>query len=93
MAEPSPTPAHGRRPRLRRARWVAVGASVGATIALTGTIAAVNAAPQLDPSTRGETERADPVIGSEEYGGAQPFTPDTRSSSGLAPQSSSEAAA
>jgi hypothetical protein len=73
-----PDRATARRHGLRRSRWVAVGASIGAAVALTGTIAAVNAAPSADAS------RARAVVGSDEideiaepdeYLPAQPFAP------------------
>jgi len=44
MAVPS-TPGEGRRQGLRRARWIAAGTAVGAAAAVTGTVAAANAAP------------------------------------------------
>jgi hypothetical protein len=75
-----PDRATARRHGLRRSRWVAVGASFGAAVALTGTIAAVNAAPSADASG-GSIVRADDIDDideieeADEYLPAQPFAP------------------
>ncbi|GMU78019.1 MAG: hypothetical protein AMXMBFR46_08160 [Acidimicrobiia bacterium] len=82
MAEPS-TPGEVRRHGLRRARWVAAGASVGAAVLLTGTIAAVNAAPSAtgrsgrngEHDSRSDDDLRD-EIDDDEFGRAEPFSPE-----------------
>jgi hypothetical protein len=69
MAEPNAR-GDARRRRLGRTRWVAGGVAVGSTIALTGAIAAVNAAP--GESSVGVEVAPD----SEEYTTGRPFTPE-----------------
>jgi hypothetical protein len=78
MTEPT-TPAEQRRQGLNRARWVAAGSAVGAAVLLTGTIAAVHAAPASSHSTR--LARTDDAIGDDEYVPAQPFQPQSQSQS------------
>jgi hypothetical protein len=78
MPEPT-TPAEQRRQGLNRARWVAAGSAVGAAVLLTGTIAAVHAAPPSSHSTR--LVRTDDAIGDDEYVPAQPFQPQSQSQS------------
>ena len=79
-AEPT-TPGEARRSGLRRTRWIAAGVSVGAAAFLTGTIAAVNAAPSNDSnsgsnsSTRVQTNNR---IRDDEYAPAVPFSPQTQ---------------
>ena len=81
MAEPS-TPGEARRQGLRRTRWVAAGASVGAAVLLTGTLAVVNAAPSnassksSDGSSSG-TVRSDNGYSNsaDDYGSARTYTP------------------
>jgi hypothetical protein len=69
MAEPTAR-GDARRRRLGRTRWVAGGVAVGSTIALTGAIAAVNAAP-------GESSVGVEVVpDAEEYATGRPFTPE-----------------
>lgn len=77
MAEPS-TPGEARRHGLRRARWVAAGASVGAAVLLTGTIAAVNAAPSATGQSgrNGEHDSRSDEIDDDEFGRAEPFSPE-----------------
>ena len=86
MAEPA-TPGEARRQGLRRTRWITAGASFGAAVLLTGTIAAVHAAPS------GGSEPSDGNIGTgsnagsrsygeiddDEYEDARPFTPQQQS--------------
>lgn len=93
MAEPI-TPGESRRQGLRRSRWIAAGASVGAAVLLTGTIAAVNAAPSggadgSDPqlSTGSNAgSRSYGEIDDDEYEDARPFTPQQQSPQQQSPQ-------
>ena len=82
MAEPS-TPGEARRQGLRKTRWIAAGASVGAAVLLTGTIAVVNAAPSNATgssvtSPSGQARQSDDGARSyddDSYGSARPYTP------------------
>ena len=76
MTEPA-TPAEERRHGMRRARWVATGAAVGAAAVLGGTIAMVNAAPS-SPADSNQLVRTDDGIGDDEYVPAEPFQPQTQ---------------
>lgn len=79
MAEPM-TPGEERRQGLRRARVVAIGASIGAAAFLTGAIAAMNTAPSNSGS---DDNSSTPVqtndrIGDDEYEPAEPFSPQSQ---------------
>ena len=75
------TPGEQRRSGLRRARWVAVGASVGAAAFLTGAIAAVNTAPSgnSDSDSNSSTQvQTNNRIADDEYTPAVPFSPQSQ---------------
>ena len=90
MAEPN-TPGEARKQGLRKSRWVAAGAAVGATAFLTGIIAGVNGADsngiptQQISSTNGGVQDAprsdDGYSTSDDDDFERPFTPQAPSGS------------